>query len=143
MNRKRGFIDKLVKELGYTNMKYQYFMWRNKLENIKMDYSKFTEEEFIAKWCKSNAKFKWLQKWEKSEQYNHLLTELYISNIDKDMIKIYEKVKEKALQGDDKAVKTFILLQKELKNLNTTTNTKKIEEVEAVEEEEEDLDITM
>ena len=58
----------------------------------------------------------------------------------KDFVEIYNAVSEKAKQGDDKAIKTFLVLQNELKK---SVKTKKLNKQEQQEEIEEDDDLIL
>lgn len=94
-------------------------MWKNKLKNSKNDYSKLSREEFINKYLGGNElRFKRLEQWERTEQYNQLMNVLLNEQIQADIYSVYDVVREKALQGDDKAIKTLLLLQKEFKKNN-------------------------
>lgn len=96
-----------------------YFMWKNKLKNSKNDYSKLSREEFTSKYLNGNElSFKRLEQWERTEQYNNLMNVLLNEQIQADIYEVYDVVREKALQGDDKAIKILLLLQKEFKKNN-------------------------
>lgn len=94
-------------------------MWKNKLKNSKNDYSKLSREEFTSKYLNGNElSFKRLEQWERTEQYNNLMNVLLNEQIQADIYEVYDVVREKALQGDDKAIKILLLLQKEFKKNN-------------------------
>ncbi|SKA99934.1 hypothetical protein SAMN05443428_13916 [Caloramator quimbayensis] len=96
--------------------KFVYFMWRNGLSNRNTDFSTLTEEEIIEKYCKGSIrKYNFLKEWENSEEYTNLMNILLLDKSNKELLEIYDVVLEKAKQGDDKAIKTFLLLQEELK----------------------------
>lgn len=114
-----------------SNRKRHYFLWKNKLSTKNTDYSKLTKEELSEKF--NVNEFAWFKQWESSEEYQNLLRLLMQQDSLKDLIEVYKAVKEKALTGDDKAVKTFLILQKEFKKQPV-----KIIEENNNEEEEED-----
>lgn len=120
----------LKKQVHYP--KYVYFMWKNGLSNSKKDYSKFTEEEIINKFCNGSIiKYNNLKLWEKTEEYAELMNLLLLEKSNKDFVEIYNAISEKAKQGDDKAIKTFLALKQELeKSYKKKQNKQEIEEQE-------------
>jgi len=122
-----------------TYPKYAYFMWRNKLANANRDFSELTEQDIIDKYCKgSMIKYGNLKQWENTEEYAELMNLLLLEKSNKDFVDIYNVVSEKAKQGDDKAIKTFLLLKDELKK-SVKTKTKKVNKEEEEEQEDDDL----
>ena len=112
-------------------------MWRNKLANSNRDFAEFTEQDIIDKYCKGSLiKYGNLKQWENTEEYAELMNLLLLEKSNKDFVDIYNVVSEKAKQGDDKAVKTFLTLQNELKK---AVKTKKSNKAEQEEVEEDDL----
>jgi len=113
--------------------KYAYFMWRNGLANSNRDFSEFTEQDIIEKYCKgSMKKYGNLKQWENTEEYAELMNLLLLERSNKDFVEIYNAVSEKAKQGDDKAVKTFLALQNEIRKSvkNKKSNKAEQEEIE-------------
>ena len=126
---------------GIKLEKRYYFLWKHKLKTSAFDYSTLTEEQFKEKYCKgSKIKYKNLQDWEKTQEYQNLLNLKMSEGMTEDIYKIYNVVKDKALQGDDKAIKTLLMLQKEIKG-NLKNMDKKAKEVSEPEEEVEDDDL--
>jgi len=121
-----------------TYPKYAYFMWRNKLANSNRDFADFTEQDIIDKYCKGSLKkYGNLKQWENTEEYAELMNLLLLEKSNKDFVEIYNAVSEKAKQGDDKAIKTFLTLKQELeKNYKSTKKSNKAEQEEV---EEDDL----
>ena len=120
-----------------TYPKYVYFMWRNKLANSNRDFAEFTEQDIIDKYCKGSLiKYGNLKQWENTEEYAELMNLLLLEKSNKDFVDIYNVISEKAKQGDDKAVKTFLTLQNELKKSVKNKKSKKAEQEEI---EEDDL----
>ncbi|MGJ0845959.1 hypothetical protein ACR77J_04645 [Tissierella praeacuta] len=123
-------LNKALSEL--TNAKkYKYFMWKNGLKNIRVDYSKYTREEFQEIHLKG-VSFDFYEQWEKSEEYQQPLLLLMQENMRTDLYEIYQSVRGKALEGDDKAIKTFLTLEKEvnqkLKKLDKDNDVEKIDD---------------
>lgn len=94
--------------------KKDYFLWKHDLFVLRRE--PLTEEEL----CK-RLKIKTLshmRKWEKTSEYLALVN-LYIeSQSAKDLEDIYSIVKEKALTGDEKAIKMLLDLQKQARQFN-------------------------
>ena len=134
MNRQVSLLNQALKRYSKTTTtypKYAYFMWKNKLSNSNRDYGEMTEQEIIDKYCKgSTKKYANLQQWEKTEEYAELMNLLLLEKSNKDFIDIYDIVSDKARRGDDRAIKTFLLLQNELKKSIKTKKSNKQEEVE-------------
>lgn len=92
-----------------------YFMWKNKLQNPKMDYGSLTEEEFLQKVSSPNIIH--YQNWERSSEYRRLLFLLKESEFATDLLEVYDAVKEKAIDStDNQAIKNLTMLQKEIKS---------------------------
>ena len=140
MARQVSLLNQALKQYwkNTTNYpKYAYFMWRNKLANSNRDFSEFTEQDIIEKYCKGSLiKYGNLKQWENTEEYAELMNLLLLERSNKDFVEIYNAVSEKAKQGDDKAVKTFLALQNELKK---SIKAKKSNKAEQEEIEEDDL----
>lgn len=80
-------------------------------------------------------------KWEKTDEYKSLLM-LYLSTkISDDFLDIYNITIDNAKKGDEKAIKIFLQLQKEIQQ-NAKMASKLFEKVE-IEEESEDDDIDL
>ena len=120
-----------------TYPKYAYFMWRNKLANSNRNFADFTEQDIIEKYCKGSLiKYGNLKQWENTEEYAELMNLLLLERSNKDFVEIYNAVSEKAKQGDDKAIKTFLTLQNEIRK---SVKNKKSKKAEKEEIEEDDL----
>ena len=134
-------MQQLTLKKALCNIKLEkryYFMWKHKMKTWARDYSTFTEEQFKEKYCKnSEIKYKNLQDWEKTEEYQNLLNLKMYEGMTADIYKIYNIVKDKALQGDDKAIKTLLMLQKEVKgNLKNMDKKVKQEPEEEIEDDD-------
>lgn len=113
-----NFIAILKKRLK-SYYKFVYFLFRNRINYADYDFSQMTEQEFLEKFLKGKKrKLENLKKWETSEEYQSLLLLKEYSTSIQDFLEIYNVVKERAKQGnDDKAIKLFIELQKQLRLL--------------------------
>lgn len=84
-----------------------------------------TEQEFLASVARKTMNG--FTDWEKTQEYAHLVA-LYLQSLMIDDIRLmYEVVRTKAIEGDDKAIATFLKLQKEInsivKGFETVLNT--------------------
>lgn len=111
----REELNKVLTTNKTDTRRKRYFMWKNKMDNIKIKYSQMTEEEFKEKYCNDKQEWEYLKRWEESEEYKRLLYVLYADNFDNDLLEVYNAVKEEAKKGNSSAVKTFLDLQKEIK----------------------------
>lgn len=111
----REELNKVLTTNKTDTRRKRYFMWKNKMDNIKIKYSQMTEEEFKEKYCNNKQEWEYLKRWEESEEYKRLLYVLYADNFDNDLLEVYNAVKEEAKKGNSSAVKTFLDLQKEIK----------------------------
>lgn len=91
-----------------------YFKW--KFPDLRFDQSEpiKTEEEFLKSvQRKSMNSFK---RWERTQEYKALVTLYLNTKVIKDYEEIYKIVSEQAKKGDEKSIKLFIQLQKELQS---------------------------
>lgn len=91
-----------------------YFKW--KFPDLRFDQSEpiKTEEEFLKSvQRKSMNSFK---RWERTQEYKALVTLYLNTKVIKDYEEIYQIVSSQAKQGDEKSIKLFIALQKELQS---------------------------
>lgn len=106
-------LDKLEKK---SRKKWIYFCWKNKVDNISTKFSEMTEDDILERYSiiyPLTLKI-YKTRWEQTEEYQHLYRLLMQIRSQNDLYKIYEVVKDKALKGDDKAIKTFLMLKKEI-----------------------------
>lgn len=130
-------LTKLFNENATGIRKYKYFMWKNKIKGLRIDYSSMTEQELTENMKLETLHF--YNKWENSQEYLFLKLLLTRENMQSDLFNIYDAVKEKALEGDDKSIKTFLELEREVnKRLESITKIGQIEEVEIEEVEDDD-----
>ena len=117
----------------------EYFKYLH--PDLRFDQTKplKTEEEFLKSVNrKSMSPF---HRWEKSAEYKNLLI-LYLDyKVNDDYEQIYNIVTEKAKQGDEKAIKLFLALQKDIQSM--AKSIKKSFVVEKKNEEDDDeLDLS-
>ncbi|MGG2111064.1 hypothetical protein ABFY60_11170 [Lysinibacillus pakistanensis] len=100
-----------------TWKKEQYFLWKHDLYVLK---EKPNESDFL-KQIESKS-LAYMKKWEKSEEYLNLVSVLIQSKIAEDLEKIYYSLRDKAHQGDEKAIKMLLELQKSSKEYQKSTS---------------------
>ncbi|WP_449355593.1 hypothetical protein ACUL41_07035 [Virgibacillus natechei] len=125
-------INEALKAIDWR--KAEYFKWKHGVR-YQQGLEKKTEGEFLH-----TVQRKTLNPylaWERSSEYKQLLTLLLESRIAEDMQDIYNTVSEKAKEGDEKSVKLFLSMQKEINN-NAKIAKKALESVQ-IEEDDDDL----
>ena len=109
------FKQELKKLENRSRNKYLYFCWKNKIDNSQTKFSEMTKENFMKRYHFSDYQMDMYSTiWEDADEYNVIYGLLMELRSKRDLYKIYNVVKDKALKGDDKAVKTFLLLKKEI-----------------------------
>ncbi|WP_230203559.1 hypothetical protein [Bacillus massiliigorillae] len=127
---------------GITLKKRLYFTWKHDIR-FKRDIEKKSEEDFLKE-----VQLKTMDgfiKWEKTSEYKQLLMLLLDSKVSNDFEDIYNIVSKQAKEGDEKSIRLFITLQKEIqayakvasKQFDTTPS----KHVNDESEEEDDLDL--
>lgn len=114
----------------------EYFKWKH---DIRYDQrlEKKTEEEFLKSVQRKTMNS--FISWERTAEYKKLLTLLLESKLADDMEEIYNIVTENAKKGDDKAVRLFLQLQKEIvSNAKVAKEAFKVTEIAEEDEEDED-----
>ncbi|MBV4432668.1 hypothetical protein KM803_15285 [Clostridium tyrobutyricum] len=126
------FKQELKKLENRSRNKYLYFCWKNKIDNSQTKFSEMTKENFMKRYHFSDYQMDMYSTiWEDADEYNVIYRLLMELRSKRDLYKIYNVVKDKALKGDDKAVKTFLLLKKEInkKDIDITDVPQKDNEV--------------
>ncbi len=108
-----------------SNRRRIYFLWKNGLSNNKTDYGEWSKEDIINKFFNgSEEAFKRMELWEKTDEYARLMYILTKERMNSDFFEIYDSIVDKAKQGDERSIKTFLLLQKEVKSNLKELNSK-------------------
>lgn len=125
MASENNFYSKLYSKFVSGRLtKYYYFMWKNKLNNTKIDFSILSEEEFVNKYLKESSKLNGLKMWESTDEYQVLMQELYAFKMNQDFYGLYETYLTKAMNGDDKALNSLKTIKKEIESLNKPKSSK-------------------
>lgn len=96
-------------------VKNEYAMYfRYKFPDMKFDKSKpaKTEEEFLK--TVGRKSMNGFERWEKTDEYKMLVTLYLNTKVIKDYQEIYNIVSEQAKKGEEKYIKLFFTLNKEL-----------------------------
>ena len=124
---RNNFITELYKKFTGKLQYYYYFMWINKLTNIRTDFSDITEEDFIYKYCRrkindvyndGESSYKNLKMWESTVEFQGLMQELYSYKMNQDFYILYEIYLAKAMEGDEKSLNALKIIKKEIESLN-------------------------
>lgn len=105
-------IYKALEAVPYK--KREYFKWRFDLYVNRTE--ELSEEELCQKLDVKTLNH--MKKWEKSSEYL-MLTNLYLeSRMANDLEQIYQVTAERATEGDEKAIKLLLDLQKQVRAFN-------------------------
>lgn len=128
----------IYEALKQTDFRFaEYFRYLH--PDLRFDQSKpvKSEQEFLK--TVSRKSMSPFYRWEKSNEYKNLLM-LYLEyKVNDDYEQIYNIVSDKAKQGDEKAIKIFLTLQKDIQSMANFIK-KTFNDIEDVEEED-DLDV--
>lgn len=128
----------IYEALKQTDYRFaEYFKYLHPELRFDHDRPLKSEQEFLKTVNrKSMSPF---YRWEKSTEYKNLLM-LYLDyKVNDDYEQIYSIVSDKAKQGDEKAIRLFLTLQKDIQSMAKSIK-KTFNEVEEIEEED-DLDV--
>lgn len=115
--------------------KQEYFKWKH---DIRFDQSapRKTEEEFLKKVVQLKS-LNTFHRWERTQEYKNLLLLLLESRVANDLDDIYRIVTDKAKEGDEKSIRLFLSMQKDIQS-NAKLAAKTFTVVEDEEESEDD-----
>lgn len=116
------------------NEKKLYFSWKHDVR-FRRGIPKKSEEDFLRE--VNRKTLDGFIKWEKTTEYKQLLMLLLDSKIANDFEEIYQIVTNKAKEGDEKSIRLFLTLHKEIQS-NAKLAAKTFETVHDEEEQEED-----
>lgn len=109
--------------------KRMYFIWKHDLQ-WDQDAEKHTEESLI-KVLRVKSLNEYI-KWERSGQYLQLLNLFLETKFANDLEQIYSSTQQKAIDGDEKAIKLLLDIQKQITAFNKENNKKPKEEASSV-----------
>ncbi|MGV3266198.1 hypothetical protein [Cytobacillus pseudoceanisediminis] len=117
------------------NKKRAYFEWKHEIRFIQGVPQK-SEEDFLR-----SVGLKTLNgfiRWEKSQEYKNLVLLLLDSKVANDYDVIYKNIVDKAKDGDEKFIRLFLSIQKDIQQ-NAKLAAKTFNVVEEESEENDDL----
>lgn len=129
-------LDEALKSL--KNWRFaEYFKWKHEIR-YDQRLEKKTEEEFLR--AVERKTMNPFIAWERTAEYKKLLTLLLESKLADDMEEIYNIVTRDAKKGNDKAVRLFLTMQKDIQeNAKMAKETFKISDTKRNKEETDDL----
>ncbi|WP_240371487.1 hypothetical protein [Anoxybacteroides rupiense] len=131
-------IHKALQKIDWR--KRAYFLWKFQIRTPKNEHIlKMTPDEFLQ-WAE-RASFTVFENWEQTDEYWELYMIYMRGKMQRDLEAIYDVVSEKAKQGDEKAVKLFLQLHKDMTQLEKSMNRTNNKKHEEVQEEDDDLEI--
>lgn len=120
------------------NKKRMYFEWKHDIRFVQ-GVPKKSEEDFLK-----SVGLKTLNgfiKWEKSQEYKNLVLLLLDSKVANDYDIIYKNIVDKAKDGDEKFIRLFLSIQKDIQS-NAKLAAKTFKTVEEDLEEDDELDLS-
>ncbi|MEK5521580.1 hypothetical protein [Heyndrickxia sp. FSL W8-0423] len=127
-------IHEALQNVSYK--KQEYFKWKHDIR-FNQNLPQKTEKEFLKMLqLKSLNTF---HRWERTQEYKNLLLLLLESKVANDFDDIYRIVTEKAKDGDEKSIRLFLSMQKDIQS-NAKLAAKTFEKVE---DEQEDDDLVL
>jgi hypothetical protein len=96
-----------------------------------------TDEEFLQ-WADRRS-FTVFHNWEQTDEYFELYMIYMRNKMQRDLETVYDVVSDRAKQGDEKAVKLFLQLHKDMNQLQKAMNRTNKTKQEEVQEDDDDL----
>lgn len=127
-------INDAIKKLSYKKaqfVRYHFNLWFDQNKTM-------TEDEFLKSvQLKSMSTF---NRFQKSDEFKHITSLVLASKTAEDLIEVYEIVRKKALDGDDKAISTLMKLHKEINSYKKEAE-KAFSKLNTDEDEYDDLEL--
>ncbi|WP_273381373.1 hypothetical protein [Symbiobacterium thermophilum] len=131
-------IHKALQKVDWR--KRAYFMRKFQIKTPKNEHIlRMSDEEFL-KWADRRT-FTVFHNWEQTDEYWELYMIYMRGKMQRDLETVYDVVSEKAKQGDEKAVKLFLQLHKDMNQLQKAMNRTQTKQEEVQEDEDDDLEI--
>ncbi|ASA96510.1 hypothetical protein CA592_06520 [Anoxybacillus flavithermus] len=131
-------IHKALEKVDWR--KRAYFMRKFQIRTAKNAHIlNMTDEEFL-KWADRKSMIVF-HNWEQTDEYFELYLMFMKLKMQRDLETVYDVVSEKAKQGDEKAVKLFLQLHKDMAQLQKSMNRAQTKQAEVQEDEDDDLEI--
>ncbi|MGG4000739.1 hypothetical protein [Anoxybacillus kestanbolensis] len=128
-------IHKALEKVDWR--KRSYFMRKFQIRTAKNAHILAMSDEEFLKWADRQT-FTTFHNWEQTDEYFELYMLYMKGKMQRDLEAIYDVVSEKAKQGDEKAVRLFLQLHKDMNQLQKSMNRTQTKQ-EEVQEDEDDL----
>ncbi|WP_339171205.1 hypothetical protein [Anoxybacillus sp. FSL W8-1294] len=131
-------IHKALEKVDWR--KRAYFMRKFQIRTPKNKHIISMSDEEFLKWAdrKSMTVF---HNWEQTDEYFELYMTYMRGKMQRDLETVYDVVSEKAKQGDEKAVKLFLQMHKDMTQLQKSMNRTQTKQEKVQEEDDDDLEI--
>ena len=120
--------------------KRAYFMRKFQIRSPKNEHILNMSDEEFLQWADRKSMIVF-QNWEQTDEYFELYMLYMKLKMQRDLETVYDVVSEKAKQGDEKAVKLFIQLHKDMTQLQKAMNRTQTKQEKAQEDEDDELEI--
>ncbi|MEK4165598.1 hypothetical protein NST18_03610 [Anoxybacillus sp. FSL W8-0104] len=120
--------------------KRAYFMRKFQIRSPKNEHILSMSDEEFLKWADRKSMIVF-QNWEQTDEYFEIYMLYMKGKMQRDLETVYDVVSEKAKQGDEKAVKLFLQLHKDMTQLQKAMNRTQTKQEKVQEDEDDDLEI--
>lgn len=129
-------IHKALEKVDWR--KRSYFMRKFQIRTAKNAHILTMSDEEFLKWADRKSMIVF-QNWEQTDEYFELYMLYMKGKMQRDLETVYDIVSEKAKQGDEKSVKLFLQLHKDMAQLQKSMNRTQTKQEVVQEEEDDDL----
>ena len=131
-------IHKALEKVDWR--KRAYFMRKFQIRTAKNAHILAMSDEEFLQWADRKSMIVF-QNWEQTDEYFELYMIYMRGKMQRDLETVYDVVSEKAKQGDEKAVKLFLQLHKDMTQLQKAMNRTQTKQEKAQEDEDDELEI--
>ena len=129
-------IHKALEKVDWR--KRAYFMRKFQIKTPKNAHILAMSDEEFLKWADRRT-MTVFQNWEQTDEYFELYMIYMRGKMQRDLEAIYDIVSEKAKQGDEKAVRLFLQLHKDMTQLQKAINRTQTKQEVQKDEDDDDL----
>ena len=130
-------IHKALEKVDWR--KRAYFMRKFQIRTAKNAHILAMSDEEFLKWADRRT-MTVFHNWEQTDEYFELYMIYMRGKMQRDLETVYDVVSEKAKQGDEKAVKLFLQLHKDMNQLQKAMNRTQTKQ-DVVQDDDDDLEI--
>jgi hypothetical protein len=109
--KKRLDIYEALKKIGLNNRRYFVYKFPQ-FKQVDRDKQYATFQDFLHSCSRETDTA--FRNWENTDEYKNLVMLALDAEATNDLVKAYEATRDKAVQGDDKAIRLMLTLQKEI-----------------------------